>query len=455
MLRDRRVRRSGAALLMIIALSAGVLTACQPAKVGAKCRSGFARDSRYVLICKKGKWARWMTIVDYLNLVKALKEKNPTPPSPNPPSPNPPSPNPPPPPPTPVPVAWSLVSHGAGDGIGYASALIGNTAFIGGAFSSVTDGVNVRSRGGLAAFDATTGALKEGFVANTNGIVKALATDGSYLYVGGTFTVINGQPRGYLAKLDPNTGAVVPWAQDASDKVYALDVSDDKLYVGGIFDVIGGQNRRRAAAIDLTSGAVDATFKPTIGGGSVDAIDAAPDDSSVYVSGSFTTINGNPHTLMARLNTSGNTVLVSGSEWDGLISPPLDLEVAANGEVLAAIGGPGDLVGDNRVARYKSNGDLVWAQDCGTSSGDAQAVHEVNGVDYAGFHQGCNGDPSFQMLKLNGITGGIDGSFKPSVAGYWGPYSISGDSTAIIFAGDFPSVNGNARRGFIIYRPAP
>ena len=463
MVRPVGVRRSSAAIALVLVVAAGVLSACQPAKVGAKCRKGFARDSRYVLVCKKGKWSRMMTIADYLRLVAAAKNQTTpgsTPPGSTPPSPTPPGPTPPT-PPAPVPIAWSLVSNGAGDGIGYASALVGSTAFVGGAFSSVTDGTNVRARGGLAAFDAKTGALKDGFVANTNGVVKALATDGSYLYVGGTFTVINGQARAYLAKLDPNTGAVVPWVQDAGDKVYALAVSDDKLYVGGIFDQLGGLNRRRAAAIDLDSGAVDSTFHPTIGGGSVDAIAPSPDDSSVYVSGSFTNINGDAHTLLARLSTSGGTVHRSGSGWTNLVSPPLDLEVAGNGELLAAIGGEQKLPGNNRVVRYRTDGSEAWQQTCtppvGSSveTGDAQAVHEVNGVDYVGFHQGCEGDSTFQMLKLNGVTGGIDGSFKPSVAGYWGPYSISGDSTAIIFTGDFPSVNGNARRGFIIYTPAP
>ena len=45
-------------------------------------------------------------------------------------------------------------------------------------------------------------------MANTNGQVWALTTDGTSLFAGGSFTSINGQPTNRLVKLDPITGAV-------------------------------------------------------------------------------------------------------------------------------------------------------------------------------------------------------------------------------------------------------
>lgn len=435
------LRRGGVAIGLAVLLSAGVLSSCQVARVGAKCRSGFARNSTHVLICKKGKWARWMTIVDYLNLVKANQEKN-QPGGPGSPG-GPGTPGGPPVgsgPLVPVAAAWSV------NGIGYASALIGSTAYIGGAFSNATDGTSTVTRGNLAAFDATTGALKDGFVANTNGTVKAIATDGTALYIGGLFTEVNGEPRSYLAKLDPTTGAVLPWTNNAGDKVYSLAVSNSKLYVGGIFDTLGGQNRRRAGAIDLASGVVDATFHPTIGGGAVNSISAARDDSSVYVAGTFTQINSNPHKWLARLDNTG-TVVLSGTSWSGLESDPVSIEVAENGQLLVALGAEEDV-----FARYQPTGELVWRSiKC---TGDTQAIHEIAGVDYGGAHGSCLGDPTYHLLKLNGITGGVDGGFKPVFDGFWGVFSISGNTSALVVAGDFNTVNGSSRRGFVIFHPS-
>ena len=42
--------------------------------------------------------------------------------------------------------------------------------------------------------DLSTGNLRS-FVADTNGSVNALASDGAALYLGGTFTTVNGVPR--------------------------------------------------------------------------------------------------------------------------------------------------------------------------------------------------------------------------------------------------------------------
>lgn len=44
------------------------LSACEVGAVGRRCRSGFGRDSTHVLVCRKGRWARLMTIRDYLAL---------------------------------------------------------------------------------------------------------------------------------------------------------------------------------------------------------------------------------------------------------------------------------------------------------------------------------------------------------------------------------------------------
>src|SRR5829696_7525962 len=83
------------------------------------------------------------------------------------------------------------------DGVGYATLIVGDTVYVGGDFPTVrsNNGAQVATRANLAAFDLRTGELITTFTANTNGVVRALATDGQRLYVGGLFTTVNGTTR--------------------------------------------------------------------------------------------------------------------------------------------------------------------------------------------------------------------------------------------------------------------
>src|SRR3954469_4516949 len=111
------------------------------------------------------------------------------------------------------------------DGVGWATLIVGNTVYVGGDFPTVRNnaGTIVVTRANLAAFDVTTGELISTFTANTNGIVRALATDGTRLFVGGFFTTVNGSTRNRVAALDLATGAVDPgWNANSNNTVYAL-----------------------------------------------------------------------------------------------------------------------------------------------------------------------------------------------------------------------------------------
>lgn len=69
---------------------------------------------------------------------------------------------------------------------------------------SITD-----DRTNVFSFNATTGAVSP-LTVSMDGAVWANASAGTSLYVGGTFTTVNGVARRGLAKLDPWTGAVDP-----------------------------------------------------------------------------------------------------------------------------------------------------------------------------------------------------------------------------------------------------
>lgn len=119
--------------------------------------------------------------------------------------------------------------------------VVGNQLFVGGGFLRIAG----QPRNSVAAFDLTTGELLPWapVVATGNGgpsSVQSLAVQGNIVYLGGRFTQVAGQPRGGLAAVDATSGAVLPWAPmtspnnaEATAVVSALAASD-KVVVAGI-----------------------------------------------------------------------------------------------------------------------------------------------------------------------------------------------------------------------------
>ena len=183
------------------------------------------------------------------------------------------------------------------DGVGWATLVVGNVAYVGGDFPTVrsNNGATVVTRSNLAAFDLTTGALITTFTANTNGVVRALATDGQRLYVGGLFTSVNGVTRRRVAAVSLTTGAVDSnWSADASSNVFALAVGGGKLFLGGTFSTVRSVARTRIAAVSLTDGALD-PFAPALDT-TVDALAVTADGQKVFLGGDFLTVNGTSRT---------------------------------------------------------------------------------------------------------------------------------------------------------------
>jgi beta-propeller uncharacterized protein DUF5122 len=128
---------------------------------------------------------------------------------------------------------------------------------------------------GLARFDAVTGAGDPtwtpdvswgSYVSNSKPIVYALAAAGGKIFVGGDFGAIDGLPRTNFAAVDAMTGAVDPATTASvgvlgSKGVRALTASADRVYLGGSFSAIDGQNRKHLAAFGV-DGTLDAAWKP-------------------------------------------------------------------------------------------------------------------------------------------------------------------------------------------------
>ena len=127
-----------------------------------------------------------------------------------------------------------------------------------GTFANTADDV---VRNGIFAFDATTGVIDAGFNPNLGGTANSLDTDGTSIYVGGSFTSVGGNTAiKRLAKLDANGVPVSAFKSVPNAAVNEVVVRGTRLYVGGKLTSIKSGSvttpRGTLAAVNSTTGAV-------------------------------------------------------------------------------------------------------------------------------------------------------------------------------------------------------
>src|SRR5262249_40100924 len=140
--------------------------------------------------------------------------------------------------------------------------------YAGGTFDSAGGAI---ARNNLAAFEATTGALRTDIDPHPDGPVYALAAFGNTVYVGGDFPTFQqgAVVLARLASLNAATGQLINvWHPNADGAVRALAISPDGtlIYAGGEFSNIGSLARARLAALSAASGSAVATFNPGVAG---------------------------------------------------------------------------------------------------------------------------------------------------------------------------------------------
>jgi trimeric autotransporter adhesin len=126
--------------------------------------------------------------------------------------------------------------------------------------------------------------------------VRALASDGIHLYVGGVFDQVGDVAANGVARMDLATGRWEPLGPGvtylgAPGEVHALAVAGGRLWVGGSFDTAGPTPTYSLASWDTSTGEWTAYGTGIRNGdfaGAVDALAVDPVSGSVYVGGSFT-----------------------------------------------------------------------------------------------------------------------------------------------------------------------
>ena len=282
----------------------------------------------------------------------------------------------------------------------------------------------------------------------------ALSSDGSRLFVGGTFTRVGGQARYRLAAVDPSTGAVdANWKANADRPVLALAVWGTKLYLGGDFTAVAGQPRGQLAAVDAVTGALDPLWAPSahrVDGNprdSVRALEVSADGARVYAGGFFNHISGTKTGKLVALS-AGTGSLAPGFK---LGYPNNVLALDAAGERVY-VGAADPLEGVEAVDA--ATGKIAWSVPGGhpdPEAGDVQAVVASGGKVYAGGHFAqMGGLVRKRLLEMDANTGQI-GPWAPAIpGGNLGVWAVEVDPTRgrLYAGGDFLQVSGKDQNRF-------
>lgn len=333
-----------------------------------------------------------------------------------------------------VPTGPPVLSGGV-DGQVYATLVVGSTVYVGGSFSHAqTQGGSSVARTDLAAFNVTTGALVASWSANANGRVDSLATDGSFLYVGGSFSAIGGLGQSWLARVSLTTGAADGgFRPKLNGAVLALQASGGSVYAGGQFSFSGGVSQHFLAKFNATTGAKVTAYTAATDG-QVDALALSPDGTRLAVGGAFTTLSGVARTGMGLVDPATGAVV--GPAFQFTVNPMLSLSWSSDGTAL--FGGSGN---SNNVAAHwnPTTGARSWHV---TTGGDIQAIDYFNGTVYIGFHDNYQGDTHTKLLAANSQTGAVDPSFRPTFNQFFGVRSISAGPWGLVIGGQFTNVSG-------------
>lgn len=381
----------------------------------------------------------------------------------------------------------------------YALAANATSVYVGGDFGSIGGQTRLRlaklSTGG-------TGAADPAWDPGANQRIRAIVIDpGGWLYVGGDFTILGGQPTNYLAKLTSSGIATVDTTWNPSPNNVVLSLALDpagRLCAGGVFGVVGGQLAMGIARVTSTGsvvsapfaqvqgqvnaiargpdgshyvggafgradlyvrrnilklrndGTIDPNWSPAVSGGAVKSITVAP-DGSVFAAGGFQSAGGQSRYLVAKMSDSGaGTVDPTWNPNLGGGFTPVVNALALDSLGALYLGGDFSTVGGvtmRNVAKVSSAGSGLLDPSWNAATDNtvtAVGVDAAGDVYLGGFFATVKGVPRSGLAKVGGSgSGTVDASWDPAPNSIVSAFAF--DAGNVYVGGGFGLIGGLTR----------
>ncbi len=201
----------------------------------------------------------------------------------------------------------------------------GSTLFAGGLFSGVRD-ADGRSytRTNMMAFDAASGTVSATFRPTVDGNVFAVEATADAVYIGGSFTSVNGSQRPAIAKLDPVTGAL---DTSFSPPFKGGRINEIKLVDGRL--IVGGSTGRKLMALNPATGRNTGYIQLPIqdkipgawGGVAVYQVAVNPAGTQLVATGNFQTVDGRARTRFFMVDLKDSAATLSPWYYDAFAKP--------------------------------------------------------------------------------------------------------------------------------------
>ncbi|MBK7892185.1 MAG: delta-60 repeat domain-containing protein [Bdellovibrionales bacterium] len=296
----------------------------------------------------------------------------------------------------------------------------------------------------------------------TNNTVNALASDGTSLYLGGTFTAYRGGLANRVAKVNLGSGAIdtvfspISGSNGANNSVLALQLDGvGGLYLGGAFTTYRGTAANRVTKVNAMSGVKDTVFSPNTGangaGGQVNALALVGTD--LYIGGAFTAYRGAVANRIARVSAVG--------VMDMVFSPATGANGANNTVSALTTDGTDVYLGGafttyrgavaNRVARISTAGGLNVTFSPATGSNGANSTVSALAYDgtslyVAGAFTTYRGTAANRVTKVT-LSGSKDTTFSPNSGANGADATVSAiswsaGSSRLLMGGSFYNYRG-------------
>lgn len=384
------------------------------------------------------------------------------------------------------------------DGVVWQQVVVGDIVYAAGNFrrarpAGSPPGSNTVVRNYALAYRLSTGVLINDWAPSLNAqaVTIAASPDGKRIYIGGSFTTVDGATANRVAAINAvgevNQGKMITsFRPFVNSKVNAVVPTANVVYLGGWFSAVNSSARTKAGAVSASDGST-MPWNPAVSGGDVIALALSPDASRMVLGGNFTSVNGssNPGYGLASVDTgTGRT------NYPFAVNSVIR-NATTNGAILSLSGDANYVYGagydfgsganfEGAFSASWNDGKINWIEDC---HGDSYAVSPIGNVVYVVSHAHYCGNiggfpqtnpwtfyhaTAFSRQATGTITRDPHGYFNfqghpaPTLQN-WFPtllpgsftgqtqaaWAVTGNDKYVVLGGEFPRVNGTAQQGLV------